>query len=207
MYCSPPTGGIDDVIAQILSLAEEQSLPTIFALSRRRLAVTLKKSHKVGYVGVFRYEGAEVSTLQRYIATPTIHVPPRPHTTQSHYKRLLELVENAREQYKIKEADLLTASHLPLPEASPGRELDSTTDALKGSPWGVFYNNTAQQTVPISSNTVPVTSSLPDFPTAYPHHSDHVTSGEGHETTPFNVLAKEFVPLFNVHAPEFCPEM
>ena len=64
MYCSPPpTGGIDDVIAQILSLAEEQSLPTIFALSRRRLAVTLKKSHKVGCVGVFRYEGAEVSTL------------------------------------------------------------------------------------------------------------------------------------------------
>ncbi|XP_064394353.1 selenocysteine insertion sequence-binding protein 2-like [Halichondria panicea] len=177
-------GGIDDVIAQILSLAEEQSLPTIFALSRRRLAVTLKKSHKVGCVGVFRYEGAE-----------------------SHYKRLLELVENAREQYKIKEADLLTASHPPLPEASPGRELDSTTDALKGSPWGVFYNNTAQQTVPISSNTVPVTSSLPDFPTAYPHHSDHVTSSEGHETTPFNVLAKEFVPLFNVHAPEFCPEM
>ena len=60
-------GGIDDVIGQILSLAEDQGIPIIFAMSRRRLAVTLKKSHKVGCVGVFRYEGAEVSCCHDYI--------------------------------------------------------------------------------------------------------------------------------------------
>ena len=117
----------------------------------------------------------------------------------------MELVEDAREQYKIKEAGLLaTNPPPPLTDITTDRELDSTTDALRGSPWNVFYNNTAQPTDPTSSNTLPVTSSLTDFPTAYPHHSDHVTSDE---TTPFNVLAKEFVPLFNVHAPEFCPEI
>ncbi len=101
----PPTGGIDDVIAQILSLAEEQSLPTIFALSRRRLAVTLKKSHKVGCVGVFRYEGAEVSTFQRYIATPTIHVPPAhtPHrvTTNGYWNSSKMLENNTRSKRLI----------------------------------------------------------------------------------------------------------
>ena len=59
-------GGIDDVIGQILSLAEEQGIPIIFAMSRRRLALTLKKTHKVGCVGVFRYEGAEVSGCHDY---------------------------------------------------------------------------------------------------------------------------------------------
>ena len=54
-------GGINDVIHQILEIGHEQQLPIIFAMSRRRLAFVLKKRHKVGCVGIFSYDGAEVS--------------------------------------------------------------------------------------------------------------------------------------------------
>ena len=51
------------MIGQILCLANEQGLPIVFAMSRRRLAFILKKSHKVGCVGIFSYDGAEVCTV------------------------------------------------------------------------------------------------------------------------------------------------
>ena len=51
------------MIQQILDKCSEQQLPVIFALSRRRLAMVLKKCHKVGCVGIFSYDGAEVSFL------------------------------------------------------------------------------------------------------------------------------------------------
>ena len=57
-------GGINDVIQQILAMCFEQQLPVIFAMSRRRLALVLKKSHKVGCVGIFNYDGAEVSFVE-----------------------------------------------------------------------------------------------------------------------------------------------
>ena len=55
------------MIDQILCLANEQGIPIVFATSRRRLALTLKKSHKVGCVGVFSYDGAEVSAVQVFV--------------------------------------------------------------------------------------------------------------------------------------------
>ena len=55
------SGGIDDLVHQVICQCEEQGLPIVFALSRRRLAYLLKKSHKVGCVGIFSYDGAEVS--------------------------------------------------------------------------------------------------------------------------------------------------
>ena len=57
------TGGITDIIGQILDICSEQQLSVVFAMSRRRLALVLKKRHKIGCVGIFSYDGAEVSNI------------------------------------------------------------------------------------------------------------------------------------------------
>ena len=54
------SGGVTDAITQIVALCREQAMPVVFALSRRRLAMILKKKHKIGCVGIFSYDGAEV---------------------------------------------------------------------------------------------------------------------------------------------------
>lgn len=56
-------GGINDIIGQILDLCLEQQVSVVFAMSRRRLALVLKKRHKVGCVGIFSYDGAEVRVI------------------------------------------------------------------------------------------------------------------------------------------------
>lgn len=60
LNCGCVLGGIDDVIGQILAECTEQQVPVVFATSRRRLAVVLKKKHRIGCVGIFSYDGAEV---------------------------------------------------------------------------------------------------------------------------------------------------
>lgn len=62
-YVRISLGGINDVVHQIQDQCVEQHLPVIFAMSRRRLALVLKKRHKIGCVGIFSYDGAEVSFL------------------------------------------------------------------------------------------------------------------------------------------------
>ena len=57
------SGGINDVVYQIQDLCIELQVPIVFAMSRRRLALVLKKRHKIGCVGIFSYDGAEVSFL------------------------------------------------------------------------------------------------------------------------------------------------
>ena len=56
-------GGIYDYVDQILQLGKDQHVPIIFALSRRRLAYLLCKKQKIACVGVFYYDGAEVSVV------------------------------------------------------------------------------------------------------------------------------------------------
>ena len=56
----PGTGGIDERVTGILSLCGERGVTVVHAMSRRRLAVILKKKFKIGCVGVFSYDGAEV---------------------------------------------------------------------------------------------------------------------------------------------------
>ena len=53
-------GGIDDLVAQIVELCKELEVPAVFAMTRRRLAVLLRKKHRIGCVGIFYYDGAEV---------------------------------------------------------------------------------------------------------------------------------------------------
>lgn len=91
---------------------------------------------------------------------------------------MLELVEDAREKYKMREADLL---------ATPTHPHTSHT------PWDLLYDSpTHSQTLTLT----PPTTQLQNFtPTA------------SHVTKSLNVFAEEFSPnlLFNVHAPEFHP--
>ncbi len=53
-------GGINDFVGEIMALCTEQSVAVVFAMSRRRLAVLLRKKHQIGCVGIFFYDGAEV---------------------------------------------------------------------------------------------------------------------------------------------------
>lgn len=50
-----------------MDLAREQDVPVVFALNRRQLARILKKKFNIGCVGLFNYDGAEVSTSCHYL--------------------------------------------------------------------------------------------------------------------------------------------
>ena len=63
LYHHLSSGGVTDTITQIVAECREQGIPTVFALSRRRLAMLLKKKHKIGCVGIFSYDGAEVGVV------------------------------------------------------------------------------------------------------------------------------------------------
>ena len=53
-------GGIDERVSTILSLCHEREVQVVYAMSRRRLAAVLRKKFKMGCVGIFSYDGAEV---------------------------------------------------------------------------------------------------------------------------------------------------
>ena len=57
---SDTVGGIDEQVSTILSLCREREVQVVYAMSRRRLAAVLRKKFKMGCVGIFSYDGAEV---------------------------------------------------------------------------------------------------------------------------------------------------
>lgn len=63
-------GGIDDTIAAMKTKCEEQEVPYVFALRRRKIGYILLKKVPVSCVGVINYEGTEnrSSILLRLIA-------------------------------------------------------------------------------------------------------------------------------------------
>ena len=50
---------------KIIQSCVEQGVLLVFALSRRRLATILHKKQKIGSVGIFYYDGAEVRGLHK----------------------------------------------------------------------------------------------------------------------------------------------
>ena len=58
--CVCVSGGIEDYVKQILLHCGEQEVATVFAMSRYALAKILKKKRKIGCVGIFYFDGAEV---------------------------------------------------------------------------------------------------------------------------------------------------
>lgn len=54
-------GGLDDALNNILNLCTSQGIPFVFALGRRSLGRACGKLVPVSTVGVFNYDGSEVS--------------------------------------------------------------------------------------------------------------------------------------------------
>lgn len=55
------SGGLDDALNNILDLCSQQNVPFVFALGRRALGRACAKLVPVSVVGIFNYEGTEVS--------------------------------------------------------------------------------------------------------------------------------------------------
>lgn len=53
-------GGLNDAINLVISLAQEQGIPCVFALGRKALGRVCLKKVPVSCVGVFNYDGSEV---------------------------------------------------------------------------------------------------------------------------------------------------
>ena len=55
-------GGLDDALNKIIQICTEQATPFVFALGRRALGRACAKLVPVSVVGIFNYEGTEVSS-------------------------------------------------------------------------------------------------------------------------------------------------
>ena len=80
-------------MGQIVELCQQLNVPVVYATSRRRLAVLLRKKHRIGCVGIFYYDGAEVCY------SISIAASCNKMCSQAHYKRLMTLVDAARLEY------------------------------------------------------------------------------------------------------------
>lgn len=74
------TGGLNDVLNDIKLLAADHHIPCVFALSRKVLGKVCRKPVPVSCVGVFNYEGSEVSISICYLNADLI-ITGLPHAT------------------------------------------------------------------------------------------------------------------------------
>ena len=56
-------GGLDDALRGMTNLCHEYNTPVVFALKRQALGRVVCKKVPVSVVGVFNYDGAQVSVL------------------------------------------------------------------------------------------------------------------------------------------------
>ena len=58
----PPShsGGINDLVVDMIKCCREQGIPLIFAMTRQHLGKLMRKKVPVSAVGIFSYDGAEV---------------------------------------------------------------------------------------------------------------------------------------------------
>ncbi|XP_036382520.1 selenocysteine insertion sequence-binding protein 2-like isoform X2 [Megalops cyprinoides] len=71
-------GGLDEALHTIIEICHEQSVPFVFALSRKALGRCVNKAVPVSLVGIFNYDGA-----------------------QDHYHKMIELSSQARKAYEM----------------------------------------------------------------------------------------------------------
>ncbi|XP_056603222.1 selenocysteine insertion sequence-binding protein 2-like isoform X2 [Triplophysa dalaica] len=86
-------GGLDEALHTIIDTCREQSIPFVFALSRKALGRCVNKAVPVSLVGIFNYDGA-----------------------QDHYHKMIELSAEARKAYEVMIANLDTSSQEQLEE-------------------------------------------------------------------------------------------
>ena len=54
------TGGIDDILGNILTECRLLSVPVVYSMSRQALGLTLNRKVPVSAIGIFSYDGSEV---------------------------------------------------------------------------------------------------------------------------------------------------
>lgn len=60
--CFVNVGGLDEALHTIIDTCRDQGIPFVFALSRKALGRCVNKAVPVSLVGIFNYDGAQVST-------------------------------------------------------------------------------------------------------------------------------------------------
>uniref|UniRef100_A0A8C5LKS4 SECIS binding protein 2 n=1 Tax=Leptobrachium leishanense TaxID=445787 RepID=A0A8C5LKS4_9ANUR len=97
---SQSKGGLDDTLQTIITCAQEQNVPCVFALSRKALGRCVNKAVPVSVVGVFSYDGA-----------------------QDYFHKLCELTCEARKLYE--QVATAHSTHADKPEAEPDPPLEA----------------------------------------------------------------------------------
>jgi selenocysteine insertion sequence-binding protein 2 len=170
-------GGIDDIVHSIIEQCKEQGVPVVFALTRRRLAFLLKKKYNIGCVGLFSIAGAE-----------------------DKYKRLMDQVKGATEQYKQQHRKLLQGN----PDKTTNDPLH-TPESVKRLPDPLDNNETLTEDIDCLSD--PLDNGLEESMEDEQESSDEeVTVKDWKEL--FNDSSTEKQPtefLWNLDAPEFFP--
>ncbi|XP_018599612.1 selenocysteine insertion sequence-binding protein 2-like isoform X2 [Scleropages formosus] len=98
-------GGLDEALHTIIDTCREQSVPFVFALSRKALGRCVNKAVPVSLVGIFNYDGA-----------------------QDLYHKMIELSSEARKTYEEMIATLEKPNTEPLQVPVEQKDVDSTLD-------------------------------------------------------------------------------
>lgn len=61
------SGGLDDLLSNIIDVCHSQDVPVIFSLNRQVLGRVLLKKVPVSIVGIFYYDGAQVWVIIRFL--------------------------------------------------------------------------------------------------------------------------------------------
>lgn len=69
---SPPAGGLDEALYTIINTCREQEVPFVFALNRKTLGRCVNKVVPVSLVGIFNYDGAQVSNRHQGVGTLSV---------------------------------------------------------------------------------------------------------------------------------------
>lgn len=64
MACCFNVGGLDEALHTIIDTCRDQGVPFVFALSRKALGRCVNKAVPVSLVGIFNYDGAQVSSTR-----------------------------------------------------------------------------------------------------------------------------------------------
>ncbi|XP_072560943.1 uncharacterized protein secisbp2 isoform X2 [Paramormyrops kingsleyae] len=97
--------GLDETLHTIIDTCREQSVPFVFALSRKALGRCVNKAVPVSLVGIFNYDGA-----------------------QDLYHKMIELSSEARKAYEVMIANFENTSAAPQEDSENQLNADSASD-------------------------------------------------------------------------------
>ncbi|XP_065884560.1 selenocysteine insertion sequence-binding protein 2-like [Dysidea avara] len=165
------TGGIDEMLMQIIKLCTDYNITMVYALNRKKMGGILRKKVPVSIVGIFSYDGAE-----------------------QYYKKMVQLVSEKRELYRDKLQALLQAVTMVTTEQEGEGDSpcdddilcdvdEEQTDQFLDENDDVLWDPSLFQ-----SNTIP------GAPLSYYYIPTYYPSSSSHSHMQLNINAPEFVP-------------